>query len=120
VLAFLIATVLMNSIGFTIIMPFALFITELGVLSIEKLGWGPSEVGLVSLLVGGTDIVMQGVLAGRLLPIFGPIKMTIAGLIAEIASYLLVGAVALVPSPLLMAAQARCIHHNTCHAGDGP
>jgi MFS family permease len=71
-------------------------------LSIEKLGWGPGDVGLVSLLVGGTDIIMQGLLAGRLLPIFGPIRMTIAGLIAEIASYLLVGAVAVVPSVALM------------------
>jgi MFS transporter, DHA1 family, tetracycline resistance protein len=84
--------------------PFALFTTELGVLSIEKLGWGPGEVGLVSLLVGGTDILMQGVLAGRLLPRFGPIKLTIAGLMAEIVSYLLVGAIAIVPSILLMLA----------------
>jgi DHA1 family tetracycline resistance protein-like MFS transporter len=89
-------------VGICYAFPFALFTTELGVLSIEKLGWGPSQVGLVSLLVGGTDIVMQGALAGRLLPIFGAIKMTIAGLIAEIASYLLVGAVAFMPSPLLM------------------
>jgi MFS transporter, DHA1 family, tetracycline resistance protein len=91
-------------VGICYAFPFALFTTELGVLSIEKLRWGPSEVGLVALLVGGTDIIMQGVLAGRLLPIFGAIRMTIAGLIAEIASYLLVGAVALVPSPLLMLA----------------
>jgi DHA1 family tetracycline resistance protein-like MFS transporter len=91
-------------VGICYAFPFALFTTEIGVLSIEKLGWGPSEVGLVALLVGGTDIVMQGVLAGRLLPIFGPIKMTVAGLVAEIVSYLLVGAVALAPSPLLMLA----------------
>jgi MFS transporter, DHA1 family, tetracycline resistance protein len=89
-------------VGICYALPFALFTTELGVLSIEKLGWEPSQLGLVSLLVGGTDIIMQGVLAGRLLPIFGAINMTIAGLSAEIASYLLVGAVALVPSPLLM------------------
>ncbi|HEU5013059.1 MAG TPA: MFS transporter [Roseiflexaceae bacterium] len=89
-------------VGMCYAFPFALFVTEFGVLSIEKLGWGPSQIGLVSLLVGGTDIIMQGVVAGRLLPIFGPVKMTIAGLIAEIVSYLLVGAVALVPSPLLM------------------
>ncbi|HEU5097947.1 MAG TPA: MFS transporter [Roseiflexaceae bacterium] len=91
-------------VGICYAFPFALFTTELGVLSIEKLGWGPGEVGLVSLLVGGTDIVMQGVLAGRLLPIVGPIKLTIAGLLAEIASYLLVAAVAFVPSPLVMLA----------------
>lgn len=91
-------------VGICYTFPFALFTTELGVLSIEKLGWGPGEIGLVSLLIGGTDIVMQGVVAGRLLPILGAIKMTIAGLVAEIVSYILVGSVAFVPSPLLLLA----------------
>jgi DHA1 family tetracycline resistance protein-like MFS transporter len=91
-------------VGICDVFPFTLFTTELGVFSIEALGWGPREIGLIWLLIGGISIVMQGVLVGRLLQIFGAIKLIIAGLVAEIAGYALIAAVAFAPSPLLLLA----------------
>ena len=82
--------------------PIAMLTTLLAVLSKDALGWQPLDIGLAFLLIGGTDIVMQGFLSGRLLPIFGEIKLTIAGLATQILSYLLVGSVAFVHAPLLL------------------
>lgn len=84
--------------------PFAMFVTELNVLSIEQLGWGPTQIGQVLLLVGLTDIVMQGVVAGRLMKVVGEIWMIVAGFAFEMVSFILVGAVALVPLQALMLA----------------
>lgn len=84
--------------------PFALFTTELYVLAISSLHWTPAASGLMALLIGGTDIVMQGMLAGRLMKRFGEIRLMIAGLIAQSVSYVLIGAVALVQSNALMLA----------------
>jgi DHA1 family tetracycline resistance protein-like MFS transporter len=45
---------------------------------------------------------------GRLLPIFGEVKLTIGGLICEMTAYLLIGAVAFVPSTLLLWGGIAC------------
>jgi DHA1 family tetracycline resistance protein-like MFS transporter len=84
--------------------PFAMFTTELAVLAVNKLAWTPGDIGLALLLVGCIDIVMQGGLSGKLIPRFGEIRLTIAGLICEAVGYVLVGAVAFVPHPALLLA----------------
>jgi MFS transporter, DHA1 family, tetracycline resistance protein len=71
---------------------------------VDGLGWWSTEISLAYLLLGGTDIVMQGFLSGRLLPIFGEIKLTIAGLATQIISHLLLASVALVHNPVLLLA----------------
>jgi DHA1 family tetracycline resistance protein-like MFS transporter len=54
------------------------------------------------LLIGCVDIVMQGLLSARLMPVFGEVRLTAAGLVCEAAAYVLIGAVALVHEPALM------------------
>ncbi|MBA3943527.1 MAG: MFS transporter [Herpetosiphonaceae bacterium] len=88
--------------GLCYFFPFAMFTTELAVLAIDKLSWTPQKIGLLLLLIGCIDIVMQGFLAERLIPRFGELRLTIAGLICEAIAYVLVGAVALTPQPVLM------------------
>jgi DHA1 family tetracycline resistance protein-like MFS transporter len=83
-------------------LPFAIFVTELAVLAKDQLGWGPEQIGLGMLLIGCVDIVMQGVLSARLVPILGEVRMTAAGLVCEAAAYVLIGALALVHEPMLM------------------
>jgi len=58
--------------------------------------------GLIYFVVGVGDILMQGVLIGRILPVFGEVKLTIGGLVCEMLAYLLIGLIAFVPSPLLL------------------
>jgi DHA1 family tetracycline resistance protein-like MFS transporter len=50
------------------------------------------------------DILIQGVLIGKLLPIFGSVKLIVAGLVLQALSYGLIGLIALVPSPFLLIA----------------
>jgi MFS transporter, DHA1 family, tetracycline resistance protein len=83
-------------------LPFAILQSNMSVLIIDSLGWKADTIGYLFLLVGTLDILMQGVLAGRLLPIFGEIKLTVAGLLCEIIAYLLLGAVAIVPAPIFV------------------
>jgi MFS transporter, DHA1 family, tetracycline resistance protein len=85
-------------------LPFAMLSTGLGVLLIDMLGWQADTISFLFLLVGVTDIVMQGVITERLLPLVGEVGLTIAGLACEMAAYLLLGGVALLPSPLLVVA----------------
>ncbi|HEU4328720.1 MAG TPA: MFS transporter [Roseiflexaceae bacterium] len=84
--------------------PFAMMSSNFGVLVIDTLGWQADTVSFVSLLIGVTDIVMQGLLAERLLPVLGEIRMTVSGLVCEAAAYLVLGAIVLVPSPLFVVA----------------
>jgi len=82
--------------------PFAMFASLTAVLLKDSLGWTPASIGLVYFVVGIGDILMQGVLIGRLLPIFGEVKLTIGGLVGEMLAYLLIGAIAFVPSPFFL------------------
>lgn len=82
--------------------PFALFTTELSVLALDKLSWTPEKIGLLLLMVGVIDIIMQGFLAERLIPRFGEVALIIAGLVCEAVSFGLIGAVAIVPQSMLM------------------
>src|SRR5262249_17955119 len=68
-------------------LPFAMFVTELAVLARDQLAWGPEQIGLGMLLIGCVDIVMQGVLSARLMPLFGEVRLTAAGLVCEALAY---------------------------------
>ena len=83
-------------------LPMIMFSTELAVLALDKLHWGPENIGLLLLFVGCIDIVMQGFLSGKLIPRFGEIQLITAGLICEAIGYVLVGATALVPQPAFL------------------
>ncbi len=80
--------------------PFAVLQTNSVVLIKDSLGWQADSVSLIFLLVGITDIIMQGGLAGRLLPVFGEVKLTMGGLVCEMIAYLLISAIAFVASPI--------------------
>ena len=82
--------------------PFAMFVSITTVLLKDNLGWTPASIGLVYFVVGIGDILMQGVLIRRLLPIFGEVTLAIGGLVCEMLAYLLIGAIAFVPSPLFL------------------
>jgi DHA1 family tetracycline resistance protein-like MFS transporter len=90
--------------GLCYYLPFAMFVTELAVLAKDLLDWTPEMIGLSLLMIGCVDIVMQGVLSAKLVPIFGEIRLTAAGLVCEALGYALVGAVALVASPVVLLA----------------
>lgn len=82
--------------------PFAILQSTMSVLIIDSLSWKADSIGYLFLLIGTLDIIMQGVLAGRLLPIFGEITLTVVGLACEIGAYLLLGSVAVVASPIFV------------------
>jgi len=83
-------------------LPLIMFSTALAVLAADKLHWVPENIGLLLLLVGCVDIVLQGVLSGKLILRFGEIRLTSAGLICEAVGYVLVGVTALVPQPAFL------------------
>jgi DHA1 family tetracycline resistance protein-like MFS transporter len=82
--------------------PFAVFASITTVLLKDSLGWSPVNIGLIYFVVGAGDILMQGVLIGRILPVFGEVKLTIGGLVCEMIAYLLIGLIAFVPSQLFL------------------
>lgn len=89
-------------VSFCYVFPFAALLATLGVLAVERLHWDPTALGLSSLGVGLTDIVVQGVLVQRLLPKLGEIKLAVLGLAGVLLSYLLMSGVAFVASPALL------------------
>lgn len=88
--------------GFCYSLPFAGLITTLGVLMIGQLGWSATQVGLASVLVGVMDLLVQGVLVARLLPRLGELRLAVVGFAGVLLGYLMIGTVALVPSPALL------------------
>ena len=88
--------------GFLYGLPFALLVSNLTILLKDSLGWNATDAGLISTVVGVTDILVQGILVGKLLPIFGDVKLSIGALVLVAISYLLLGSVALIASPILL------------------
>ena len=83
-------------------LPFALLLTTLTILMKDSLGWNATQAGIVSTAVGLVDILVQGVLVGKLLSIFGDIPLSLGALCMVAISYLLLGSIALIASPLLL------------------
>lgn len=88
--------------GFFYAFPFAMLVALMTILMKDSLGWNPTQAGIISTTVGVIDIVVQGVLVGKLLAIFGDVKLSIAALIVVAVSYLLLGSIALIASPVLL------------------
>jgi len=87
-------------IGFTLIsVPFAFFANNFSVLALDTLGWGPTQVGLLTSGVGVTDIIIQGILLGLLVRWLGERGLVLAGMIGQLIGCLgLAVAAAFLPS----------------------
>lgn len=90
--------------GFCYGFPFAGLQATFGVFVIDTLGWGAERIGLIFLLVGGMDMLVQGVLVGKLLPRLGEVRLALLGFAGVLCGYLLISATALTPSPLVLLA----------------
>jgi DHA1 family tetracycline resistance protein-like MFS transporter len=86
--------------GFFYAFPFAMFQSNWTILMKDSLGWNPTQAGLIATTAGVVDIVVQGLLVGILIKIFGDMKLSIGALIVVAISYLLLGSVALIASPI--------------------
>jgi len=85
-------------------LPFAIMISNLTVFLKDSLGWGTTQAGFISSVVGIVDIFVQGILVGRLLTSFGDVKVSMGSLLVFAISNILLGALALKASPLLLLA----------------
>ena len=63
-------------LGFTVVL-------NLGLLTKDSLGWDAAATGSIFVLVGITDIIVQGVLLQRLLKRFSEAQIAIAGMVGE-------------------------------------
>lgn len=82
--------------------PFAVLGSNFGVLIIDSLHWGATEIGFISVAIGLMDIFVQGWLFGKLLPILGVKKLFTIGFILQAVAYAMIGLVAIIPSPELL------------------
>lgn len=89
-------------VGFCYALPFAVLQSNLIVLMKDSLAWTPAEISIIYTLNGALDILMQGVLFGKLSPIFGEAKLAIAGMVCYIAAFFLLGLLAFIPSPVCL------------------
>ncbi len=85
-------------------LPFSHLIANLTILLKDSLGWNATEAGLASSVIGVIDILVQGVLVGLLLPIFGDVRLGIWALVLVALSYILLGIMAWNSSPILLIA----------------
>jgi DHA1 family tetracycline resistance protein-like MFS transporter len=88
--------------GFFYALPFSLLLSNMTILLKDSLGWNATQAGLVGSTVGIVDIIVQGILVGKLLTIFGDIKLGIGALILVAISYIMFGSITLLASPILI------------------
>lgn len=86
-------------VAFCWALPFAVLQSNIIVLVKDSLNWTPAEISILYTILGALDILMQGVLFGKLLPIFGETKLAIAGIVCAVAAFFLLGLLAFIPSP---------------------
>src|SRR6185437_13277427 len=91
-------------LGVCYMFPFVIMVSNMGVLMIDHLHWDAARIGLVSLVVGSMDILVQGVLVQRLLPRFGEVRLLVVGLGGVMLGYLALGSVAILASPVALIA----------------
>lgn len=53
--------------------------------------WGTRAVGLMLMLVGATDALVQAIVTGRLTPIFGERRVLLGGLLCGVGSFIVMG-----------------------------
>jgi DHA1 family tetracycline resistance protein-like MFS transporter len=88
--------------GFFYAFPFAILQANLTILLKDSLGWDATIAGLIATVVGVVDILVQGLLVGKLLQIFGDIRLSVVSLGLVALSYILLGLVSVVASSLLL------------------
>lgn len=82
--------------------PVGILQTTITVLMKDSLGFTATQAGLVVTLLGGVDILVQGVLVGWFLARLGNIKLGLIALVLVAISYLVLGSIALLATPLLL------------------
>ncbi|HEX7734073.1 MAG TPA: MFS transporter [Ktedonobacteraceae bacterium] len=87
--------------GFFYSFPFAILQSNLTILLRDSLGWNATAAGLIATVVGVVDILVQGVLLGLLLKIFSDIKLGIGALVLVALSYVLLGLISVIASPII-------------------
>lgn len=71
-------------IGFGLLaLPFGFFVNNFSVLALDSIQWGPTQIGLLTAAVGISDILIQGVLLGFLLPRIGERGVIVSGIVAQ-------------------------------------
>lgn len=95
-------------VGFVLItIPFAFFANNFSVIALDTLGWGPTQVGLLTSGIGVTDIVIQGALLGLLIKLIGERGVVVAGIAGQLIGCLGIAfAAAFLPSAVLFGAAA--------------
>lgn len=76
-------------VGFMVYLAMALFESIFPFWAGARFDWGPREIGLSFTYLGTIVAIIQGVLIGRLVPIFGEGRLLIAGLVCYIFGLLL-------------------------------
>lgn len=82
--------------------PFAILQANLTILLRDSLGWDATAAGLIATVVGVVDILVQGLLVGKMLKIFGDFKLSIGALVLVALSYVLMGLLSVIASPLII------------------
>jgi len=82
--------------------PVSMLQTTLTVLMKDRLGFNATLAGLVITLVGAVDILVQGVLVGWFLAMLGKIRLALIALALVGISYLVLGSIAFLATPLLL------------------
>ncbi len=82
--------------------PVGMLQTTITVLMKDSLGFNVTQVGLVVTVLGAVDILVQGVLVSWLLAMLGNIKLGLIALVLVGISYLVLGSIAFLATPILL------------------
>jgi DHA1 family tetracycline resistance protein-like MFS transporter len=82
--------------------PASMLQATLTILMKDSLGFNAAQAGLVITVLGAVDFLVQGVLVGWLLTLIGNIKLGLIALGLVGLSYLLLGSIALIATPILL------------------
>jgi MFS transporter, DHA1 family, tetracycline resistance protein len=67
----------------------------------DQFAWGTTQIGILLFVVGVVDIIAQGILIRKLIPIYGEVKLSAYGLVLSFVGIVLAGVTSVVPSVLL-------------------
>jgi MFS transporter, DHA1 family, tetracycline resistance protein len=82
--------------------PVGMLQTTITVLMKDSLGFNATQASLVVTMLGAVDILVQGVLVGRLLAKLGNIRLGLIAFVLVGMSYLVLGSLALLATPILL------------------
>ena len=63
--------------------PFSMFVNNFSVLALDELHWGPTQIGLLTAVIGVIDIVLQGGVMQLMLPRIGERGVIVAGFVVQ-------------------------------------